>query len=125
MSAPSKQIPAGVEIDGAITKEMDRRFLSSIDLAGQGEVTLTIDRVEKHAELAFLNGRAEKNAILCYFKEIPGRPLLLRACHIKPIIVELKTNRVADWKGHKITLHAVEGTFFGKRGMAVRVAPAK
>ena len=113
-------IPKGKEITGAITKEMDRRFLSSIDLAGQGTVPLTIDRVEKHAELKYKNGQKKDNAILCHFKEM-DRPLELNTTNIKSIITITGTNKVAEWAGHKVGFHAVEGTYFGKRGLAVRV----
>ena len=62
-------IPKGKEITDAITKHMDRRFLSSLDLMGQGKVELTIDRVEKHDSLRYRNGNTDSNAILIYFKE--------------------------------------------------------
>jgi len=113
-------IPKGREIKGAITKEMDRRFLSSVDLAGQGTVVLTIDRVEKHELLKYKNGQKKENAILCHFEEM-DRPLELNATNIKSIITMTGTNKVSEWVGVKIGLLAVEGVYFGKKGLAVRV----
>jgi len=113
-------IPKGREIKGAITKEMDRRFLSSVDLAGQGTVGFTIDRVEKHEMLKYKNGQKKENAILCHFKEM-DRPLELNATNIKSIITVTGTNKVSEWVGVKLGLMAVEGVYFGKKGLAVRV----
>ena len=117
----SKPIPKGEVIEDAITKHLDRRFLSSIDLAGQGIVELEIDRVEKLAELKYENGKVDKNVKLCYFKNPPNRPLVLKNCHINEIIKRLKTNNVKAWIGEKIPFHAIEGNFFGTQQLAVRV----
>jgi hypothetical protein len=119
MSTP---IPKGQELTGAITKHMDRRFLSSIDLAGQGVVELEIDRIEKLDELKYDNGQRETNAILCYFKSPKDRPLVLKATHIKAITRRLKTNNVQDWVGAKIPFHAIEERAFGEMQLCVRVA---
>ena len=113
-------IPKGETITGAITKEMDRRFLSSIDLMGQGKVKLTIDHLEKHSELAFGNGNKEKNAILCYFRETK-KPLMLCTTNIKAIISILGTTKVEDWEGKPITLEVQMIRAFGKNTPAVRV----
>jgi len=115
-----KEIPEGKLITGSITKEMDRRFLSSLDFAGTGTVGLTIDRIEKVAELKYLNGTKEEDAILCYFTETE-KPLRLCVTNIRSIISVTGTNKVKDWAGHKIGWNAVEGTFFGKKQLAVRV----
>lgn len=117
----SNPIPEGEVIEDAITKHMDRRFLSSIDLAGQGVVDLEITRIEKLPELRYDNGKVEKNAILCYFTAPADRPLVLRPVHIKEIIKRLKTNNVKAWIGEKIPFHAIEGNFFGTQQLAVRV----
>ena len=116
----SKPIPEGKIIHGAITKHLDRRFLSSIDLAGQGVIEMTIDHVSKHDVLKYENGQSDKNAILLHFKEVQ-RPLKLNATNIKAIIISTETNKVDDWAGCKIRLQAEEGVYFGKRGLAVRV----
>ena len=116
----SKEIPKGTEITGSITKEMDRRFLSSIDLAGHGTVGMTIDRLEKVKELKYLNGQQKENVILLYFKETT-RPLEMNATNIKSLIMVTGTNKANDWLGKKIGLYAMEGTFFGKPGLAVRI----
>ena len=116
----SKPIPKGVEITDSITKHMDRRFLSSVDLAGQGTVHLTVDRVEQHELLRYENGQTDENAILLHFKEI-DRPLKLNATLIKSIIVLTKSNSPSDWKGKQIPFKAQEGVYFGERGLAVRV----
>ena len=119
MSTP---IPKGEVISDAITKHMDRRFLSSIDLAGQGVVELEIDRIEKLDELKYDNGQKVYNAILCYFKKPAERPLVLKATHIKAITRRLKTNNVKDWVGAKIPFHAIEEKAFGEMQLCVRVA---
>lgn len=118
MSSP---IPEGKVIEDAITKHMDRRFLSSVDLAGQGVVDLEIARIEKLPELRYDNGKVEKNAILCYFTKPSDRPLVLKPVHIKAIISRLQTNNVKEWVGKKIPFHAESGNYFGKQQLAVRV----
>lgn len=118
MSSP---IPQGELIEDAITKHLDRRFLSSIDLAGQGVVELEIARIEKLPELRYDNGKVEKNAILCYFTKPADRPLVLKNVHIKAIISKLGTNNVKEWVGKKLPFHAVEGNYFGKTQLAVRI----
>jgi len=123
MSA-TKPIPAGEEIRGAITKHMDRRFLSSLDFMGLGDVALTIDRCEKLAELRYLNGNTEKNAILLYFAET-DKPLVLNTTNIRSIVDITGTTKVSAWSGVKITLFTIEGTFFGKPGHAVRIKGAE
>jgi hypothetical protein len=118
-----KDIPKGIEITDAITKHMDRRFLSSLDLAGQGQVALTIERVEKHAKLDYLNGNSEENAIVLYFAETP-RPLTLKPTNIAAIIDAVGSNKVSDWKGKRIMLEARKVLAFGKQSLAVRVIGA-
>ena len=118
-----KDIPKGVEITDAITKHMDRRFLSSLDLAGQGQVALTIERVEKHAKLDYLNGNSEENAIVLYFAETP-RPLTLCKTNIAAIIDAVGSNKVADWHGKRVLLEARKVQAFGKQVLAVRVIGA-
>ena len=116
----TKPIETGVPIDAAITKYMDRRFLSSIDLAGQGVVEMTIDRVEYHKLIRYENGNTEKKAKLLYFRETP-KPLSLKTCHINALVAQFKSNKVSDWRGKKVKLHAIEGQFFGRKQLAVRV----
>jgi len=115
-----KEIPVGKVINGPITKELDRRFLSSIDLAGQGTVGLTLDRVEKVPELEYLNGQKDQDVILAYFAETE-KPLKLCVTNIRSIIQITGTSTVKKWQGVKIGLHAVEGVFFGKKQLAVRI----
>jgi len=118
--AASRPIPKGEEITGAITKHMDRRFLSSLDLVGMGEVEVTIDRVEKHGQLEYLNGNKDENAILIYFKG-SDKPLKLCNTNIKAIIANMGTAKVEEWKGRKITLKVEKVKAFGKVTDAVRV----
>jgi hypothetical protein len=116
----TKPIPEGENITGSITKHMDRRFLSSVDLAGQGTVWLTVDHLSKHKELVYQNGQKDADVILMHFKEL-DRPLKLNATNIKAIILRTGTSKVDDWAGVKIPLKAEPGTYFGQPGFAVRV----
>ena len=116
-----KPIPKGTVIKDAITKHLDRRFLSSIDLVGQGVIWLTVDHVEQHDVLEYLNKQKEKNAIVMHFKEL-NRPLVCKPVHLKPMIYHFKTNVVEEWEGQKIPLFAEPGVYFGKQQYAVRVA---
>ena len=116
----TKPIPDGVPIEGAITKFMDRRFLSSIDLAGQGDVSLTIDRVTYHKELKYQNGQKAENAKVMHFREI-NRPLVLNVTNIKMMVRLTGSNDVKAWKGAKVKLRAVPGRYFGEEGLAARV----
>jgi hypothetical protein len=113
-------LPKGEEITGAITKHMDRRFLSSLDLVGLGAVEVTIDRVEKHAKLDYLNGNTDENAILAYFKG-SDKPLKLCTTNINAIITNMGTPKAAEWHGRKITLKVEKVKAFGKMQDAVRV----
>ena len=115
-----KPIPEGENITGSITKHMDRRFLSSVDLAGQGTVWLTIDKVTKHKTLQYLNGQTDNNVLLMHWKEI-DRPLKLNSTNLRAIILRTGTSKVDDWAGVKIPLKAEPGTYFGQPGFAVRV----
>jgi hypothetical protein len=115
-----KEIEKGKEITGNIIKELDKRFLSSLDLIGHSEITLTIDRVEKHDLIKYENGNTDKNVLLLYFVETP-KPLKLVKTNIAVICQRLKTNKVADWKGKKIKLVAKEVKAFGEMKLAVRV----
>jgi hypothetical protein len=117
----SKPIPAGEVITGSITKHMDRRFISSVDLVGLGEVELTIDRVEKHAKLDYLNGNSDENAILVFFVGT-DKPLKLCTTNIKDIILVLGTSNVSDWHGRKVKFCVKKVKSFGKMQDAVRVA---
>ena len=114
-------IPKGQEITDQITKHMDRNYLSSLDLIGQGVVELTIERVEKHALLKYKNGNTDKDAILMFFKGT-DKPLKLCSTNIKSIIMVLKTAKVADWKGKKIKLEVQTVKAFGGMKPAVRIA---
>lgn len=113
-------IPKGTPVEGNILKEMDRRFLSSLDLLGRGVVTLTIDRVEKVAKLVFGNGNKEENALLLYFKETP-KPLLIKTTNVKAIVSLLGTNIVSKWCGEKVRLTVQNINAFGKTRPAVRI----
>ena len=116
----TKPVPKGVEITDNITKHMDRRFISSIDLMGAGKVILTIDRVEGHKKLNFLNDNSKDNALLIYFKE-SKKPLLLCKTNIKAIAFSVGSAKVEDWKGKKIGLEVQNVKCFGKIQPAVRV----
>jgi len=115
-----KDIPTGEEITGAITKHLDRRFLSSLDFAGSGTVGLTIERVEKVDELTYGNGSKDKDVILCYFAETE-KPLKLCVTNIRSIIEITGSSKVSDWAGVKIGFKAEPGRYFGKDGLAVRI----
>ena len=115
-----KPVPKGEEITDSITKHLDKRFLSSIDLIGAGEVALTIDRVEHHKKIEYANGSSDENVNLLYFKET-DKPLSLNVTNTKSIIYKLGTTKVSEWKGKKITLAAKKVKAFGKMQDAVRV----
>jgi len=115
-----KPIPKGEEITGNITKQMDRRFLSSMDLIGAGDVTLTIARVEHLDNIEYQNGSKDTNVNLLYFKETE-RPLALNVTNIRAIISILGTNQVKDWVGKPIKLTVKKVQSFGKTTDAIRV----
>lgn len=115
-----KEIPKGELITDAITKHLDRNYLSSLDLAGHGKVEMTIDRIEKHPKLVYNNGNTEENAILCYFKETP-KPLKLCKTNIAMIIQSVGTNIAKEWTGKKIKLEVQTVKAFGKITLGVRV----
>ena len=116
-----EKIPKGTEITDSIAKHMDRRFLSSMDLMGLGDVELTIDRVEMISELKYLNGNKDSNVLLMYFKGT-DKPLKLCKTNVKSIILTLKTANVSEWKGKKIKLCVKTVQAFGKPTPAVRIA---
>ena len=117
-------IPKGTEVTDAITKHMDRRFLSSLDLIGQGKLTLTIDRVEKLAELTYGTGRTDTNVKLVYFAGT-DKPLKLCVENIRRIIQLFGTGKVSEWKGKKVTFHIETVKVKGKDTPAVRVVEKK
>ncbi len=115
----SDPIPQGEEITDKITKHLDRRFINSIDLVGEGDVVVTIDRVEKLKSITFENKNTEANPILLYFAKSP-KPLVLRKIHASQISSALGTPNVGKWKGRKVTMYAEAGKWFGKQQHAVR-----
>ena len=120
MSEKLKPIPKGAEITDSITKHIDKRFLSSVDIIGHGAVEVTIDRVEKVAKLEYQTGNTDANAILIYFNETP-KPLKLCKTNIMTIALNLKSSKVSDWLGKKIKLEVRTVQAFGKQKPAVRV----
>lgn len=115
-----KPLPKGEIITDSITKHMDRRFLSSLDLVGAGDVKLTIDRVEHHDTIKYANGSKAENVNLLYFAGT-DKPLALNATNIKAIVSITGTNKAGEWKGKIITLAVKKVDAFGKMTDAVRV----
>lgn len=115
-----KPVPKGDIVEGNICKHLDRRFLSSLDLAGSEDISVKIDRVERHEKLTFANGNSSENALLLYFVG-SDKPLLLNVTNIKAIIGLLCSNKVSDWHGKKIKLGVRKVKGFGKTVDAVRV----
>ena len=120
MGKTLKPIKKGEVVTGSICKAMDRRFLSSLDLIGMGEVELTIDRVEHHDKIEYANESSAENVNLIYFKGT-DKPLALNVTNIKAIVYLLKSSKVSDWEGKKIKVVAKEVKAFGKIQSAVRV----
>ena len=118
---PAK-IPVGKELVGAITKTMDSRFLKADHLLGHGDIQVTIDRVEYHEKIKFEDEQTKDNVHILYF-EGKVLPLVLNKTNAFTITRNLKTNKVAEWKGKSIKLYPEQGNFFGKPGFAVRVRP--
>jgi len=113
-------IPKGKILTESITKHMDKRFLSSIDLIGAGEVKLTIDRVEHLDSLKYANGTTDKNVNLLYFQG-SEKPLSLNVTNINAIVTILGTNKVGEWSGKKVTLTVKKVDAFGEIKDAVRI----
>ena len=118
--AKDKGIPKGEVIVDSITKHMDRRFLSSLDLMGAGDVSLTIDRVEHLTSIEYANGNTDTNVIMIYFKE-SQKPLSLNVTNIKAIVAIAGTNKAGEWTGKKVKLAVKKVKAFGKMQDAVRV----
>lgn len=112
-------IPQGEELTGSITKHLDKRFFGSIDLVGHKELVVTIKRVELHPKIKFENGKTEKNIKMIYFEETE-KPLVIRDVHIKQLVHALGSGTVGKWKGRKIAMYALKGTWFGVEQYAVR-----
>lgn len=122
MSEP-KPLQPGTEILDAITKHLDRRFIGAVDLLGQPDREVTIDRVDHYENLKFENGQTENNALVMFFKGT-AKGLLLKSKNIQRLIMALGTNNCADWKGRKIKLGIEEDRrpdLGGQKGPCVRV----
>lgn len=118
--ATLKPLPKGEEVTDSITKHIDKRFLSSIDLIGQGEVAMVIDRVEHHANITYANGKKDEKVNLIYFVGT-DKPLALNVTNIKSIVSLVGSNKVSDWKGKKIKLAVKKVKAFDEVKDAVRV----
>lgn len=116
----SKPIPEGRQIKGSIRKQLDSRFISSLDLVGRGVVWMTIKELRKIETLKYENGQTDHNVVLVYFEETP-KPLKLNATNVKALILRFGSVNVEDWAGGRIPLHAEEGVYFGQAGYAVRI----
>jgi len=117
----SKEIPSGEVIEGSVAKEMkDRRFLSSLDLIGYGDIEFTIDRVERLDEMVYENGKKKKNVIYVYFKETP-KPLDLNVTNTKAIASITGTIMGKGWVGKKVKIGVRKTNLAGKQVDCLRV----
>ena len=91
-----------------------------MDLLGQGDVTLTIERVAFHDVIEFENGNQEEKAHLLHFAEIK-KPLVLNKTNIRALVYKFGTNKCKEWVGQKVCLRVEAGRYFGQQGYAVRV----
>jgi len=112
-------IPEGKPVEDAYTKHIDKDFLSSADLIGQGTVEMTIEKVVSVDEIDF-GERKKKKVLLMYFKETP-KPLMLISTNARMIAYKFKSNVIKNWLGKKIKLAVQEVKAFGSMKPAVRV----
>lgn len=103
-------------------------YLGAHHLRGR-DVPLTIARIER-AELELVkSGRKEKKKrVVIWFKELAGRGpdlpdkwICNRTC--AEVIGLMHGKPMRGWVGKRITLYGEPGTFFGKKGEAIRVRP--
>lgn len=113
-------IPTGEEIKGSINAYLDSRFLSSNDIAGFGDVAVEIERCVLVRTLKFENGNVEENAKLLYFKG-KKKPLVLNKTNARELIRLAKSANVQDWHEMRVVLYTIEGHFFGKQQLALRI----
>ena len=81
----------------------DTLWLSSEDLAGLGDVKVTIEAVFRHVDVEFEAGRKEKTVYSVKFKG-KAKQLILNSINRKTIVAKFGVN-VKEWSGKELTLY--------------------
>ncbi len=81
------------------------------------EITLTIDKVER---IEIQNQKGKEIKPVAFFKATEQR-LVLNVTNMAAIAQQIGTPYIEEWVGQKITLRPVEGVFFGKKQVVIRI----
>ncbi len=81
------------------------------------EITLTIEKVER---IEIQNQKGKEIKPVAFFKGTEQR-LVLNVTNMAAIAQELGTPYIEEWSGQKIILRPVDGVFFGKKQIAIRI----
>ena len=87
------------------------------EMLDKKEVTLTIERVER---TEIQNQKGKETKPVAFFKGTNQR-LVLNVTNMAAIAQELATPYPEEWVGKQITLRPVDGVFFGKKQVVIRV----
>lgn len=107
--------------DGHVAAMRESQWLASEDLLGLGDVTLTIETVEKHLNVEFEQGRKKPVVYAVKFMGTDKR-LVLNATNRKAITTH-HGPQVSQWPGKQITIYVQDGILVGKvrkQGLRVR-----
>ena len=107
--------------EGHVSQMRDSQWLASEDLLDRGDVTVTIERVEKHKNVVFEDNRTKPVLYALKFKGSDKR-LVLNSTNRKAV-TKMHGALVSSWPGKKITLYVQHNIKVGretKSGIRIR-----
>ena len=110
------------EFKGRASEMRDSDWLAAEDLRGIGDVKVVIDKIVRHRNVKFEDG---KNQSVVYAIKFKGghKHLKMKAC-IRKIMNDARGPKVTDWAGCGVTLYVDESVrFAGKQVGGIRFRP--
>jgi len=113
--------PTGEQFRGRASEMRESPWLSSEDLIGLGDVTLTIEDVRRYENLSFAKGRKKPQAYGIKFAGA-ARELILNGTN-RVALMRAYGIDVTDWIGKPITLYIDHTQLAGQSVPCIRFRP--
>ena len=107
-------------LKGDFRKFMDKSYLGSWDVPEDEDLVLTIDHVERNE---VKNERGSEKKLVIHWADRGYKPMILNTVNSKAIASAYGSNKVEDWEGKRIAIHAERVTAFGGTTDALRIRP--
>lgn len=95
------------------------KWLKAEDIAGQGDITVTVDNVEMQEFKDPQSRREEQKPCMSFREDL--KPLIVNKTNWRLIADSVGSDDSDDWVGHEITLFVMEVESFGDIVQAIRV----